>query len=158
MTNYSRGRAREYKTMQLLRDQGYVCSRSAMSHGPVDVFAAKSGRILLIQVKSGKARAKKEEIELLKRWALAFDAVAQIWSFKKRGGLVKVTVQTGMRIKRTRKVKKKSEQRIAISSGSTNNKSFEGDPSEPEGVRHVTVSSEDLHVSDDDVVPQIAVR
>ena len=71
--------------MQLLRAGGYVCSRSAMSHGPVDIFAAKAGRILLIQVKSGSARVKKHELKLLKKWAAAFDAEAQVWSFKKRG-------------------------------------------------------------------------
>ena len=93
MTNYSRGRAREYKTMELLREKGYVCSRSAMSHGPVDVFAAKGGKILLVQVKSGSARIKKDELKLLKKWATAFDAEAQVWSFKKRGRLLKVTVR-----------------------------------------------------------------
>jgi Holliday junction resolvase len=96
MTNYSRGRAREYKTMQLLRTRGYVCSRSAMSHGPVDIFAAKAGRILLIQVKSGSSRVKKHELKLLKKWAAAFDAEAQVWSFKKHGELVKVTVKAGL--------------------------------------------------------------
>ena len=63
-----------------------------MSHGPVDVFAAKAGKILLVQVKSGSARASKEELELLKAYALAFNADAQVWSFKKRGNLQKVTV------------------------------------------------------------------
>jgi Holliday junction resolvase len=93
MTNYSRGRAWEYKTMNLLRAEGYVCSRSAMSHGPVDVFAAKAGKILLIQVKSGSARAKKYELNLLKKWAAAFNAEGQVWSFRKRGQLVKVVVR-----------------------------------------------------------------
>ncbi len=79
--------------MQLLRACGYVCSRSAMSHGPVDIFAAKAGRILLIQVKSGSSRVKKHELKLLKKWAVAFDAEAQVWSFKKGGELVKVTVK-----------------------------------------------------------------
>ena len=63
-----------------------------MSHGPVDVFAAKSGEILLIQVKSGSARVKREEIELLRVWAEAFAAEAQVWHFKKRKKLQKTTV------------------------------------------------------------------
>ncbi len=70
--------------MHTLRNSGWVCSRSAMSHGPVDVFAARSGSILLIQVKSGSARAKKEELELLKVWAEAFNANAEVWYFKNR--------------------------------------------------------------------------
>ncbi|MHB8566707.1 MAG: hypothetical protein ACYC7D_08165 [Nitrososphaerales archaeon] len=78
--------------MQLLRGMGWVCGRSAMSHGPVDIFAAKSGRILLIQVKSGSARAKKIELQMLKKWAVAFDARAEVWSFKK-GKLEKYIVR-----------------------------------------------------------------
>jgi Holliday junction resolvase len=91
-SNYVRGRAREYQVMNLLRSKGWVCSRSAMSHGPVDVFAAKSGRILLIQVKSGSARVKPDEILMLKSYAVAFNADAQVWSFKKRGVLLKTVV------------------------------------------------------------------
>jgi Holliday junction resolvase len=78
--------------MNYLRKDGWVCSRSAMSHGPVDVFAARSGKILLIQVKSGSARVKKEELELLVSYAREFKAEAQVWSFKKRGIIHKVTV------------------------------------------------------------------
>ena len=63
-----------------------------MSHGPVDVFAARSGKVLLIQVKSGSARVKKEELDLLRSFARAFNAEAQVWSFKKRGVLLKVRV------------------------------------------------------------------
>ncbi len=63
-----------------------------MSHGPVDVFAARSGKVLLIQVKSGSARVKKEELELLVSYAREFKAEAQVWSFKKRGIIHKVTV------------------------------------------------------------------
>ena len=64
-----------------------------MSHGPVDIFAAKDGRVLLIQVKSGSARAKKSELRLLLRWAKAFDARAEVWSFKKGGKLTKLVVR-----------------------------------------------------------------
>lgn len=96
MTNYTRGRSREYKTMQILREKGWFCSRSAMSHGPVDVFAAKGGRILLIQVKSGSAVAKKIELDLLKKWAIAFDAMAEVWSFKRRGKLEKLVIRAKM--------------------------------------------------------------
>jgi Holliday junction resolvase len=63
-----------------------------MSHGPVDVFAAKSGRVLLIQVKSGSSRINQAELELLKSYALAFNADAEVWSFKKRGKIQKVTI------------------------------------------------------------------
>jgi len=93
MTNYTRGRSREYETMRLLRDEGWVCSRSAMSHGPVDVFAAKDGIVRLIQVKSGSSRMKKGETEILKAWGDHFDGIAEIWYFKKRGRLQKHVVR-----------------------------------------------------------------
>ncbi len=78
--------------MRILRNQGWVCTRSAMSHGPIDIIAARTGKILLIQVKSGSARAKKDEKNLMKMWAKAFSADAQVWSFRKRGKIEKIDI------------------------------------------------------------------
>lgn len=91
-SNYNRGRAREYQVMHGLRSEGWVCSRSAMSHGPVDIFAAKRGRVLLIQVKSGSSRVNRQELEMLRSFAVAFNADAQVWFFPKKGKVKKVTV------------------------------------------------------------------
>jgi len=79
--------------MHKLRNDGWVCSRSAMSHGPVDVFAAKAGKILLIQVKSGSSRMKKFELETFKIWADQFNASAEIWYYKKRGKLQRHSIR-----------------------------------------------------------------
>jgi Holliday junction resolvase len=86
------GRAREYQAMHELRSLGWYCTRSAMSHGPVDLIAARRGRIKLIQVKSGSARVEKLELKLLKQWAAAFRAEAQVWTYKKKGLVEKKTV------------------------------------------------------------------
>jgi Holliday junction resolvase len=86
---YNRGRAKEYRVMELLREEGWVVGRSAGSHSPVDIFAAKEGRILLVQVKGGQARTKTDELTELVKWAEAFDADAEVWHFKGRGNLVK---------------------------------------------------------------------
>lgn len=86
---YNRGRAKEYRVMELLREEGWVAGRSAGSHSPVDIFAAKEGRVLLVQVKNGQARVKAEELMELVKWAEAFDADAEVWHFKGRGNLVK---------------------------------------------------------------------
>ena len=86
---YNRGRAKEYRVMELLREEGWVVGRSAGSHSPVDIFAAKEGKVLLVQVKNGKARVKAEELMELVKWAEAFDADAEVWHFKGRGNLVK---------------------------------------------------------------------
>jgi Holliday junction resolvase len=89
VTQYARGRAYEYRCMELLKREGWTVGRSAASHSPVDIFAAKEGRIILIQVKSGKARVKTEELRELVKWAVAFNADAEVWHFKGRGNLQK---------------------------------------------------------------------
>jgi Holliday junction resolvase len=93
-TPYQRGRSREYKALNILRNDGWVCSRSAMSHGPIDIFAAKRGRVLLIQVKSGKGRLTEQEAVEVCQWSKAFGAVGEVWFFKKKGGLVKKKIYT----------------------------------------------------------------
>ncbi len=75
--------------METLRKDGFHALRSAGSHGAVDVIAAKAGKILLIQVKSGKARIKKDELKELVRWAEAFDGEGQVWHFRGRGNTQK---------------------------------------------------------------------
>jgi Holliday junction resolvase len=80
--------------MELLRRDGWTVGRSAASHSPVDLFAAKEGRCLLVQVKSGSARIKKPELTELVKWALAFNADAEVWSFKGRRALEKARVHT----------------------------------------------------------------
>jgi Holliday junction resolvase len=92
-TYYTRGRAYEYKALQILRRDGWVCSRSAASHGPVDIFAGKNGRILLIQIKSGRAKVSKADREIFAKWAEAFNADAEIWHFKKRKSLEREVVR-----------------------------------------------------------------
>lgn len=87
--NYQAGRSREYRTMNALRKDGWMVSRSAASHGAVDVFAAKDGRVLLVQVKSGRARASKEELEELVKWGKSSNGDAEVWYYKGGGELVR---------------------------------------------------------------------
>ena len=96
-TLYERGRAREYKTMAILKKDGWKVSRSAASHGAVDVFAAKGGRILLVQVKSGRARVKKEELEELVDWGRNSNGDAEVWHFRGRGKLERRRVYAARR-------------------------------------------------------------
>ncbi|HEV2138658.1 MAG TPA: hypothetical protein VGR53_07425 [Nitrososphaerales archaeon] len=87
--NYVKGRSREYSAMNALKEAGWMVSRSAASHGAVDVFAAKEGRVLLVQVKSGRARATKEELEELVRWGKSSNGDAEVWYYKGRGKVVR---------------------------------------------------------------------
>ena len=96
-TLYERGRAREYKTMAILKKDGWKVSRSAASHGAVDVFAAKGGRILLVQVKSGRARVKKDELEELVDWGRNSNGDAEVWHFKGLGKLERRRVYAARR-------------------------------------------------------------
>jgi len=95
--NYIQGRSAEYKTMGALKKDGWMVARSAASHGAVDVFAAKDGRILLVQVKRGRARATKEELEELAGWGKSANGDAEVWYFKGRGKLVKRRVYAAKR-------------------------------------------------------------
>ena len=89
VSRYAKGRSREYRTMAILKRDGWLVSRSAASHGAVDVFAARDGRMLLIQVKSGKARVKKEELQALVEWGKQSSSDAEVWHFKDGGWVEK---------------------------------------------------------------------
>ncbi len=70
--------------METLRRGGWKVARSAASHGAVDVFAAKDGKVLLVQVKSGRARVTKGELEELVEWGRSSNGDAEVWHFKGR--------------------------------------------------------------------------
>ncbi len=74
-----------------------MVSRSAASHGAVDVFAAKDGKVLLVQVKSGRARATKEELEELAKWGKNSNGDAEVWYYKGRGKVVRRRVHASTR-------------------------------------------------------------
>ena len=75
--------------MQLLKRDEWIVARSAGSHSPADLFAAKEGKVLLVQVKNGSARVKKEEMTELVKWAAQFNADAEVWFFRGRRRLEK---------------------------------------------------------------------
>lgn len=85
--------------MSALKKDGWLVARSAASHGAVDVFAAKEGRILLVQVKSGRARATREEMEELERWGKNANGDAEVWYYKGRGKLVRRRVFAAGRVR-----------------------------------------------------------
>jgi Holliday junction resolvase len=92
-TPYTRGRSREYQALRILRAEGWFCSRSAASHGPVDIFAGRGGRVLMVQVKSGQGRTTEAERRTLKQWGEAFQAKVEIWKFRKGKPLEKEAVR-----------------------------------------------------------------
>lgn len=83
--------------MNILKHDGWLVARSAASHGAVDVFAAKGGKLLLIQVKSGRARVKKEELEELVSWGKNSNGDAEVWHFRDQGRMERRRVYVAKR-------------------------------------------------------------
>ena len=92
-----KGRSKEYSALYALRKEGWMASRSAASHGAVDVFAARNGKVLLVQVKSGKASTTKEELKELVSWGKHSNGDAEVWYYKGQGKVVKRRVYASRR-------------------------------------------------------------
>jgi len=87
--NYVNGRAREYKVMRELEGLGYICFRTAGSHGICDVIAflwqdgTELPPIRMVQVKCGDSPYKKE-LEGFRKLKLPSNVQKEIWVFKNR--------------------------------------------------------------------------
>ena len=68
MTNYTRGRAIEYRVKNHLEGRGYYVFRTAGSHSLFDLLAFRSDVIRLIQVKSEKHRISAFEKAEMQSW------------------------------------------------------------------------------------------
>ena len=84
MSKYRKGADYERKIVNELRDEGYVCARSAGSKSPIDVWAInpETKEMLLIQAKKGKPIPKKERatiIEFLSNLEGEYKVLGQLW-------------------------------------------------------------------------------
>ncbi|MBO3804329.1 MAG: hypothetical protein JTT11_10780 [Candidatus Brockarchaeota archaeon] len=79
MSAYRRGRALEYRAIEALRKEGWLCIRSAASHSPIDIVAGKDGRVLFVQVKGPRSKMPRSELDELRAWAEKFGASAEVW-------------------------------------------------------------------------------
>jgi len=86
MSNYARGRRKEWACQRILESAGYVTTRSSSSKGVWDVCAVKPRDVRLISVKSGTARPTAIEREALGALALALRGTAsvELWRFPAR--------------------------------------------------------------------------
>jgi len=82
-TNYTRGRSREYKVIEMLRQQGYYATRSAGSHGLFDVIAIGPHDFLLIQVKL-ECKPTSQERQALEEFQAPPNAFKELWVFRNR--------------------------------------------------------------------------
>lgn len=82
--NYRRGRAAEYRIKKLLESTGYTVSRSAGSHGAIDIVAWDKLGVRFIQSKVGSARVTPQDRETLKNMDRPTNSTVEIWTFKPR--------------------------------------------------------------------------
>jgi Holliday junction resolvase len=81
--NYKKGRALEYECKKVLESMGYFCIRSAGSHSPADLVAAKAGQILLVQVQKGSHLPREKE-RALKAACKQAGAIG-LFAYKRKG-------------------------------------------------------------------------
>jgi Holliday junction resolvase len=83
MSNYTRGRTKEYQVKKILEDRGLEVVRSASSKGLWDVTAAGLGYTYLIQVKYTKAKKYYEDANCkkLRELIVGRDTKKELWVF-----------------------------------------------------------------------------
>lgn len=83
-SSYHRGYLREQEVVQELKrsKKFHTVFRSAGSRSPFDVVALSKSKVLLIQVKTGKGRFKKD-LRRLKRIKVPAYAKKQFWVYNK---------------------------------------------------------------------------
>src|SRR5262249_57305842 len=77
-------RRAEYRAMRLLERCGYVCMRSAGSHGAFDVIAIGPRDVRLIQCKAGAATLSPIEREQLAALRVPPNTSVECWTFRDR--------------------------------------------------------------------------
>ncbi len=81
MTNYEKGRRREYQVMRALEAAGFYCIRAAGSHGLFDVVAIGPNELRLIQVKANQMASPAEQ-ECLREFDLGPEGTSKyIWLY-----------------------------------------------------------------------------
>ena len=61
---YRRGRQTEYLIKDILTEDGFICARTAGSHGPADIIAKRKKLTIFIQSKREKKRTKINKINI----------------------------------------------------------------------------------------------
>lgn len=75
-----RGENAEQRVVRIFKLDGWKVGR--IRQGPIDIIAGKDGRVILVQVKSGRARVKRTELARIIDWAKAFNADTEVWHLR----------------------------------------------------------------------------
>lgn len=83
MSNYRKGRVREYRAKQILEAAGFTVCRAAGSKGVCDLIAWDQLSVRFVSVKSGNyaSAIEREALSLMPR---PTNSSAEIWRFKDR--------------------------------------------------------------------------
>jgi hypothetical protein len=65
ISRYSKGRRREYQTIDWLQERGFECVRAAGSKGVFDIVAFSFATVLLVQVKCNRKPSGDELLDML---------------------------------------------------------------------------------------------
>lgn len=82
MTNYERGREREYRSMRYLEASGYRAFRTAGSHGEFDIIGVSPTGFVLVQCKLN-CRPTPAEMETIREFPVPPNAQKLIHLYRK---------------------------------------------------------------------------
>lgn len=82
MKAQAKGARYEWKTKKILEKEGFYVTRSAGSHGSIDLVVINSKQIRLIQVKSGKSPFLKAEREAFEALKVPINCSKEVWVWK----------------------------------------------------------------------------
>lgn len=85
MTQYQRGRTKEYECKNQLEREGWTCFRMAGSHSSCDIIAINNDVLRLIQVKytSGQYKISDDDITKFKAIKCPNCTIKEVWTYKK---------------------------------------------------------------------------
>jgi hypothetical protein len=91
-TNYTRGRAAEYKAKRTLEGMGYHVTRAASSQGLADLVAVRADGFRLVQCKltSSGDFSEDENCQKLRDLPVPMNCVKELWLYLKDEGLIEV--------------------------------------------------------------------
>lgn len=83
MTNYSKGRRREWAAIKFLTDSGFTAYRTAGSKGAFDVIAHDDKCVRFIQIKSeSKKTSRLSDISSIEAISVPECATKELWVFR----------------------------------------------------------------------------
>src|SRR5262245_52241591 len=84
MSHYSKGRRAEWRTRDLLKNDGFQCVRAAGSKSSIDLVAWNGACVRFIQVKKGRRGVTAAERRALLELPMPPSCSAEVWRYPNR--------------------------------------------------------------------------